>query len=116
MDGEDALVRIVDRSPEPEHALTQMDRTAELLAAQQQALVLRFRQELPNKEIGRIMHRSEGAVKALPPITGAALRPSSGSVCRRRVHDLHGAKSAPHHDCPPRNCRSWMPNQPSKEP
>jgi DNA-directed RNA polymerase specialized sigma24 family protein len=49
-----------------------MERTAELLAAmrallaaQLQALVLRFRQELPNKKIGRIVQRTEGAVDAL---------------------------------------------------
>jgi RNA polymerase sigma-70 factor, ECF subfamily len=72
MGGEEALEQAAELAPGPEQVLTRMERRAELLAVvqalpadQQQVIVLRFGQELRNKEIGRIMHRSEGAVKAL---------------------------------------------------
>jgi RNA polymerase sigma-70 factor (ECF subfamily) len=72
MGGEDDLELVPDSEPHPEVALTTLERRADVLEAvrdlpddQQQVVVLRFGQELRNKEIARIMQRSEGAVKAL---------------------------------------------------
>lgn len=69
---EDDLDSVLEPEPGPELALTELEWKAELLAAvralppeQQQVVLLRFGQELRNKEIARIMERSEGAVKAL---------------------------------------------------
>ena len=72
MGGEDELELALDSGAGPELTLTTWERRADVLAAvralpddQQQVVVLRFGQELRNKEIARIMQRSEGAVKAL---------------------------------------------------
>ncbi len=61
-----------DEDPGPEEALLVGERKRELLAAvaalppeQQQVVILRYGHDLPNKEIGYIMDRSEGAVKQL---------------------------------------------------
>lgn len=70
--GDEDLDTMLEPEPGPELALTESEWKAELLAAvralppeQQQVVLLRFGQELRNKEIARIMERSEGAVKAL---------------------------------------------------
>jgi RNA polymerase sigma-70 factor (ECF subfamily) len=70
--GEDELENILEPEPGPELVIARLERKADLLAAvralpddQQQVILLRFGQELRNKEIARIMQRSEGAVKAL---------------------------------------------------
>jgi RNA polymerase sigma-70 factor, ECF subfamily len=72
MAGEEELESVLEPEPGPELALTRLELKADLLAAvralppdQQQVILLRFGQELRNKEIARIMERSEGAVKAL---------------------------------------------------
>ena len=72
MGGEEELETVLEPEPGPELALTRLEMKADLLAAvralpddQQQVILLRFGQELRNKEIARIMERSEGAVKAL---------------------------------------------------
>lgn len=72
MSGDEELETVLEPEPGPEMAVAQIEAKAELLAAvralpddQQQVIVLRFGQELRNKEIARIMQRSEGAVKAL---------------------------------------------------
>lgn len=72
MGGEDDLELVADHQPSPEVALLRLERRSDVLAAvrglpddQQQVVLLRFGQDLRNKEIARIMQRSEGAVKAL---------------------------------------------------
>ena len=72
MAGEDALGRIVASAHGPEQVLARMEWSEETLAAvralpaaQQQVIDLRFGRELHNREIGRVMQRSERAVKAL---------------------------------------------------
>lgn len=69
---EEELDDALEPEPGPELAITNLEWKTELLAAvralpddQQQVILLRFGQELRNKEIARIMTRSEGAVKAL---------------------------------------------------
>jgi RNA polymerase sigma-70 factor (ECF subfamily) len=66
------LEQILEPEPGPESAVTTLEWKADMLAAvralpaeQQQVILLRFGQDLRNKEIARIMQRSEGAVKAL---------------------------------------------------
>ncbi len=63
---------VQEPEPGPDVIVTRLEWRADLLAAvralpaeQQQVILLRFGQELRNKEIARIMQRSEGAVKAL---------------------------------------------------
>jgi RNA polymerase sigma-70 factor (ECF subfamily) len=65
----------------PFHQVLQGERRDALLAAirclpadRQQLLVLKFVERLPNAEIGRIMGRSEGAIKSLYHRTLVALR------------------------------------------
>jgi RNA polymerase sigma-70 factor (ECF subfamily) len=72
MGSEEDLEHALEPEPGPELALTTLEWKADLLAAvralpddQQQVILLRFGQELRNKEIARIMQRSEGAIKAL---------------------------------------------------
>jgi RNA polymerase sigma-70 factor (ECF subfamily) len=72
MAGEDELEHVLEPEPSPEVIVTRLEWRADLLAAvralpaeQQQVILLRFGQDLRNKEIARIMQRSEGAVKAL---------------------------------------------------
>ena len=72
MGGDEDLEHALEPEPGPELALTQLEWKTDLLAAvralpddQQQVILLRFGQELRNKEIARIMQRSEGAIKAL---------------------------------------------------
>jgi len=72
MGDDEDLELAIDPEPGPEVALTTLERRTDVLAAvralpddQQQVVLLRFGQELRNKEIARIMERSEGAVKAL---------------------------------------------------
>jgi RNA polymerase sigma-70 factor (ECF subfamily) len=71
-----------------EHA-AQSEQRDELLAAirrlpgdRQQLLILKFVERLPNAEIGRIMGRSEGAIKSLYHRTLVALRQDLGSASR----------------------------------
>ncbi len=72
MGGEEELECAIEPEPGPELALTQLEWRTDVLAAvralppdQQHVILLRFGQDLRNKEIARIMQRSEGAVKAL---------------------------------------------------
>ncbi len=72
MGGEEELEHLLEPEPGPEAIVTRLEWKADLLAAvralpaeQQQVILLRFGQDLRNKEIARIMQRSEGAVKAL---------------------------------------------------
>lgn len=72
MGSEAELEHALEPEPGPEMALTTLEWKTDLLAAvralpddQQQVILLRFGQELRNKEIARIMQRSEGAIKAL---------------------------------------------------
>jgi RNA polymerase sigma-70 factor (ECF subfamily) len=70
--GDEDLENVLEPEAGPEIAITRLEWKADLLAAvralppdQQEVILLRFGQELRNKEIARIMQRSEGAVKAL---------------------------------------------------
>jgi RNA polymerase sigma-70 factor (ECF subfamily) len=70
--GDDNLEQVLEPEPGPESVVTTLEWKADMLAAvralpddQQQVILLRFGQDLRNKEIARIMQRSEGAVKAL---------------------------------------------------
>jgi len=87
---EEELESVVEPEPGPELAATRMELKADVLAAvralpddQQQVVLLRFGQELRNKEIARIMQRSEGAVKAL---------------LHRALHGLHKRLAGPESD------------------
>ena len=62
----------IDRAGERLESLTQLDAVVQLRNAlqalpmeRQRLLALKFVEELPNAEIGRLMGRSEGAIKAL---------------------------------------------------
>ena len=94
MGGEEELEMAFEPEPGPELALTRLEWRTDLLAAvralpadQQQVIVLRFGQELRNKEIGRIMQRSEGAVKALlhRALTAMHRRLATGGELSTRV-------------------------------
>jgi RNA polymerase sigma-70 factor (ECF subfamily) len=72
MSGEEDLEQVLEPEPGPESLVATLEWKADMLAAvralpddQQQVILLRFGQELRNKDIARIMQRSEGAVKAL---------------------------------------------------
>jgi RNA polymerase sigma-70 factor (ECF subfamily) len=72
MSGDEDLEQALEPEPGPESVVTTLEWKADMLAAvralpddQQQVILLRFGQDLRNKEIARIMQRSEGAVKAL---------------------------------------------------
>lgn len=87
---EEELESILEPEPGPELVATRQEWKADVLAAvralpddQQQVVLLRFGQELRNKEIARIMQRSEGAVKAL---------------LHRAVHALHKRLTSPESD------------------
>lgn len=77
----DALIVSTLKSEAPEHLTEQREEQAMLLKAirrlpqeRQQLLVLKFADRLSNAEIGRVMGRSEGAVKSLYHRTLIALR------------------------------------------
>jgi RNA polymerase sigma-70 factor (ECF subfamily) len=77
----DALIVSTLKSDAPEHLTEQHEEQAMLLKAirslpqeRQQLLVLKFADRLSNAEIGRVMGRSEGAVKSLYHRTLIALR------------------------------------------
>jgi RNA polymerase sigma-70 factor (ECF subfamily) len=81
MRGEEELEHVQGLEPGPDVMVTRSEGIAELLAAvralpaeQQQVILLRFGQDLRNKEIALIMLRSEGAVKALLHRALGALR------------------------------------------
>ncbi len=81
MAGEEELEYVQGAEPGPDLIVTRLEWIAELLAAvralpaeQQQVILLRFGQDLRNKEIAQIMQRSEGAVKALLHRALGALR------------------------------------------
>jgi RNA polymerase sigma-70 factor (ECF subfamily) len=85
--GDDDLDQILEPEPGPELVVTTFEWKADMLAAvralpvdQQQVILLRFGQDLRNKDIARIMQRSEGAVKAL-------LHRALTSLYRRLVSD-----------------------------
>jgi RNA polymerase sigma-70 factor (ECF subfamily) len=72
MGGEEELESALDLEPGPELSLTILERRTDVMKAvrmlpddQQQVVLLRFGQDLRNKEIARVMQRSEGAVKLL---------------------------------------------------
>jgi RNA polymerase sigma-70 factor (ECF subfamily) len=73
--------KTVVRSQEQE-ALLRMIRT--LPAERQTVLILKFVEDMPNAEIGRIMGRSEGAVKSLYHRTLLALRDEIGDQIQFR--------------------------------
>ena len=90
MGSDEELESIVEPELGPELAMTRKEWKADVLAAvrtlpddQQQVVLLRFGQDLRNKEIARIMQRSEGAVKAL---------------LHRALHGLHKRLAGPESD------------------
>lgn len=85
--GDDDLEQILEPDPGPELAVMTHEWKADMLAAvralpgdQQQVILLRFGQDLRNKDIAHIMQRSEGAIKALLHRALAALRRELVSV------------------------------------
>jgi len=69
---DDELDQVLEPEPGPEQAVTALEWKSDVLAAvralpseQQQVILLRFGQDMRNREIARVMQRSEGAVKAL---------------------------------------------------
>jgi RNA polymerase sigma-70 factor, ECF subfamily len=70
--GDEDLDHLLEMEPGPELVITTLEWKADMMAAvralpgdQQQVILLRFGQDLRNKDIARVMQRSEGAVKAL---------------------------------------------------
>lgn len=68
----DEAAELYDSEPGPEQSTLQNERSRELQQAiaglpaeQQQVIILRYGQDLKNKEIAEIMGRSEGAIKQL---------------------------------------------------
>ncbi len=77
----DGLIRLAEPGSAPEHEIERRE-THELLRAairrlppdRQQLLILKFGERLSNAEIGRIMGKTEGAIKSLYHRTLIALR------------------------------------------
>jgi RNA polymerase sigma-70 factor (ECF subfamily) len=93
--GDEDLEQVLEPEPGPEAVVATIEWKTDMLAAvralpadQQQVVLLRFGQDLRNKEIARIMQRSEGAVKAL-------LHRALTSLHQRLVSDQ---ESAGNHD------------------
>jgi RNA polymerase sigma-70 factor (ECF subfamily) len=63
----------------------------ELPAERQQLLILKFVERLPNAEIGRIMNRTEGAIKSLYHRTLLALRENLVAQEEEPPHSLTNA-------------------------
>jgi RNA polymerase sigma-70 factor (ECF subfamily) len=78
---DDGINVLKQKGPHPETALEKNEEQNELLsilrqlpAERQQLIVLKFVEHLPNVEIGRIMGRTEGAIKSLYHRTLISLR------------------------------------------
>ena len=81
----------------PEQLAAASDELAQLMAAvrrlpedRQQLLLLKFLEQLPNAEIGRIMGRSEGAIKSLYHRTLLALREDLQATQALQAPDKEG--------------------------
>ena len=77
----DDLVTLAEKKPGPEHLAEQSEQARALLSAmarlpaeRQELLIFKFVDGLSNADIGRIMGRSEGAIKSLYHRTLLALR------------------------------------------
>ncbi len=87
---DDGYNTVFQRDPHPEHLLETTEAHEALLQVirqlppeRQQLLVLKFVERLPNAEIGRIMGRTEGAIKSLYHRTLIALREEYGIEPKR---------------------------------
>ena len=92
---DDGYNMLSQRGPHPENLLEIAEEHEALLhiirqlpPERQQLLVLKFVERLPNAEIGRIMGRTEGAIKSLYHRTLSALREEYG-VDPRRMEVKH---------------------------
>jgi len=94
---DDYTTRGIQRDALPEQLAAASDELAQLMAAvrrlpedRQQLLLLKFLEQLPNAEIGRIMGRSEGAIKSLYHRTLLALREDLQATQALQAPDKEG--------------------------